>query len=253
MISITQTFADASSGIGIQFWTNVVAQRAICYLNKQKYLVEFADYALFLQPWFRPAAQRKAQYLQILGRDDEALDFLETARLHLQNNGLVAQLIEIHSERENWSRMLELLDEARSLTPLAERGVETWLAMREADAHIGLGDFSRGAEQAEKASKVKFYESLARNLRKVTMPGRRVKVALLGYDTVRQSLLIRDPSVRHHTERGYEELARHYEPVGPRGLLLLPPEKARLKCFLVCRDDLRFNLEAALSFFDHDF
>lgn len=77
---------------------------------------------------------------------------------------------------------------------------------------------------------------------------------LIGYDTVRGTLLIRDPNVRHHTEMSYAEFVKHYAPVGPRGLLVLPPEKASLVAALdfpeavLC--DLVYEIASALEAYD---
>ena len=304
--------------------------------------LEYVDQALALQPFFRPAVQRKASYFQAVGRDQDALQLLEAAHEHLQHYAVALQIVAIYSEQENWAHVLQFLDEARRLAPLADKGLQTFFAMKAADARTGLGDWEAAAVEAERAAAVKFYEKLALNLRKSSSPGRRVKIsvpyiqqeyntcapatlsaitefwnrpipqqvliadicydgttdvserrwienegwyarefkvtwaaatalldqgipfilttteiesahaqAVIGYDTVRGSLLMRDPSVRHHTEAPYEEFAKHYESVGPRGLLILPPEKASLVSGLELPEselyDLHFKINCALD------
>ncbi len=80
--------------------------------------------------------------------------------------------------------------------------------------------------------------------------------AVIGYDTVRRSLLLRDPSVRHFTESGWEEFEKHYSPVGPRGLLLLPPAQAEAASDLTLPEaelfDLSYALNTALDKHDRD-
>jgi tetratricopeptide (TPR) repeat protein len=304
--------------------------------------LQYLDKALALQPYFRPAVQRKAHYLQALGRDEEALQLLESARGHLQHYAIALQLIVIYNEQENWGQSLQMLEEARRLAPLADKTLEIFFAMKEADARSGLGDWEGAAVQAEKAGTVNFYAKLALNLRSSIPPGRRVKIAVpyiqqeyntcapatlsaitafwnrpipqevliddicydgttdiaqrrwaqkegwyvrefkvtwdaatvlldqgipfilttteiesghaqavIGYDTVRRSLLMRDPSVRHHTEADYEEFVKHYEAVGPRGLLVLPQEMASLLAGIQLPEsdlyDLHFKINCALE------
>jgi cellulose synthase operon protein C len=307
--------------------------------------LRYVDQALAFHPCFRPAVQQKVQYLQTLQRDEEALELLESARHHVQHHGIAVQLLLIYSEQENWSQSLEMIQEARSLAPLADKAFENFCSTKEADARTGLGDWQRAAAQAEKAASVKFYAQLAQTLRSPIPAPRRVKIpvpyvqqqyracapatlsaittfwgrpisqemliedicydgttdfaerrwaqndgwcvkefkvtwdaarallnegipfivttteiesghaqALIGYDTVRQSFLMRDPGVRHHTEAAYDEFLKHYEAVGPRGLLLLPQPMASIltKIQLPESDlyDLHYKINCALD--NHD-
>ena len=120
--------------------------------GKHERALQLVDDALAIQPWFRPAIQYKAEYLQAIDRDALAFEVLETAKQQLQSHGVILQLIILHSEHENWARMLDLSEEARRLAPLAEEPVENWLAARETDAFIGLQDFKRAAQKAGKVS-----------------------------------------------------------------------------------------------------
>ena len=281
--------------------------------RKYEAAIELADRALEVEPYFRSALLRKASYLQSLRRDDEAFDVLETGRRHLQSGGVISQLIILCSEREEWARMLELVDEAERLTPYADEGGRSWYTARRADAELGLGNFVAATARARQVTKNQFYENLADRLERHSGKERRVKIpvpfiqqgyntcapatlsaitsfwenpiaqdtligeicydgtfdfverrwaekggwharefkvdwdvavalldrgipfilstqeinsghsqAVMGYDTVRGSLLIRDPNHRHHSEYAYEEFEKHYAPVGPRGFLLLP-------------------------------
>jgi cellulose synthase operon protein C len=78
--------------------------------------------------------------------------------------------------------------------------------------------------------------------------------AVIGYDTIRESLLIRDPSVRHYREHSWKEFFEHYEATGPHGMLLLPAEKADLieDIHLPESDlyDLHHEINCALAAYD---
>jgi tetratricopeptide (TPR) repeat protein len=50
--------------------------------------------------------------------------------------------------------------------------------------------------------------------------------AVVGYDEVRRTLLIRDPTQRVHTEFSAKELFESLRANGPRGMVLFPPEQA---------------------------
>ena len=341
----TRFFKEAQLLAPLSPWVWTECSALLAEQGEHASALRCVDYALELQPWFRPAVQRKAQYLQILGRDEEALRLLDSARQHIQSFSVVLQLLTIHSEQENWPQVLELLEEARHLAPFAEKGLKLHFTIKEVDALTGLGEWERAAAKADEVPKIKFYENLTRNLRTTPPPGKRVKLqvpyirqdyntcapatlsaitafwgrqipqetlvdaicydgttdfaerrwveqngwfarefkvtweasvalldlgipfilstteiesghaqAVMGYDTVRQSLLIRDPNLRHHTEAGYSEFAKHYEPVGPRGLLVLPKDKAHLVAGIDLPEsdiyDFYFRLNCALDEFD---
>ncbi|MBV8175599.1 MAG: tetratricopeptide repeat protein, partial [Verrucomicrobia bacterium] len=313
--------------------------------GKHERALQLIDDALAIQPWYRPAIQYKAEYLQATDRDAEAFEVLETAKQQLQSHGVILQLIILHSEHENWARMLDLSEEARRLAPLAEKPLESWLTARETDALIGLQDFERAAQKAGKVFKAKFYQNLASKLKQPASPARRIKIpvphilqehnacvpatlsaltafwnrrmpqetiideicydgtpnfaqrrwaeangwftkefkvtleaatalldrgipfllttteiesahsqAVIGYDTIRESLLIRDPSVRHYREHSWKEFFEHYEATGPHGMLLLPAEKAHLieDIHLPESDlyDLHHEINCALAAYD---
>jgi tetratricopeptide (TPR) repeat protein len=57
-------------------------------------------------------------------------------------------------------------------------------------------------------------------------PGNAHLQAVIGYDQLRGTLLVRDPSQRLHGEFRTEEMLKHYASTGPRGMVLVPPEKA---------------------------
>lgn len=59
-------------------------------------------------------------------------------------------------------------------------------------------------------------------------PARGHLQAVIGYDSRRGTLLIRDPSARHFSEMLADEGLAHYRSTGPRGMVLLPHDRAHL-------------------------
>ncbi|MFK8111750.1 MAG: tetratricopeptide repeat protein [Rubripirellula sp.] len=59
-------------------------------------------------------------------------------------------------------------------------------------------------------------------------PGNAHLQAVIGYDSHRHSLIIRDPGERHFNEFQVEEMLKHYLASGPRGMAMVPQEKAEL-------------------------
>ncbi len=59
-------------------------------------------------------------------------------------------------------------------------------------------------------------------------PGNAHLQAVIGYDTRRNTLIIRDPSSRHYLELLAEETLARYASTGPRGMALVPKEKTAL-------------------------
>ena len=59
-------------------------------------------------------------------------------------------------------------------------------------------------------------------------PGSGHLQAVIGYDVYRQSLRIREPGERHYNEFQAEKMLEHYASSGPRGMVLIPEEKADL-------------------------
>ena len=52
--------------------------------------------------------------------------------------------------------------------------------------------------------------------------------AVIGYDSYRQSLIIRDPGERHFHEFQTKKMLEHYAACGPRGMAMVPQDKAHL-------------------------
>ena len=87
-------------------------------------------------------------------------------------------------------------------------------------------------------------------------PGSAHLQAVIGYDTRRGTLIIRDPSSRHYLELLAEETLERYASTGPRGMALVPEEKAGLLDQVDLTDatlyDHHHRLQGALEEHDRD-
>ncbi len=87
-------------------------------------------------------------------------------------------------------------------------------------------------------------------------PGNGHLQAVVGYDTNRKTLLIRDPYFRNIRECELEGLLKDQESSGPRCLALVPAEKASILSGLTFKEsaqyDLLFKVETALEEFDRE-
>lgn len=71
--------------------------------------------------------------------------------------------------------------------------------------------------------------------------------AVIGYDDIRRTLLIRDPNSSVFHEMGYDEFEKHYKPVGPRGFVLIPVAQASEVKDLSLQDADLFDIYYALN------
>jgi tetratricopeptide (TPR) repeat protein len=93
-----------------------------------------AETALGLQAYYRPAVQAAAHALDVLGRDDEAIELLEAAAARLESFSICGQLGQALVDRDEHQRAGEAFARAVELAPLAERDVAD--AFRTARAQV---------------------------------------------------------------------------------------------------------------------
>src|SRR5437764_853986 len=73
-------------------------------------LVEI-EKAFAIVPNYRPAVQSKAQLLELLNRDQEALDCLKEAGRAIECSGVAAQLLQLQMELQQYREALETADQ----------------------------------------------------------------------------------------------------------------------------------------------
>ena len=133
-------------------------------------------------PWYRPAVQQMAHLLQLLDRDEEAVDLLTEAVDRIESCSVVAQLGVLQAEmkrhadsRRTWERFVET-------APLIDKPTRKWLAGRRSDAAYECGEIAEAAVLARESGEP-FFLALAPRLEASDAEVRRV---LLDVGFVRQ-------------------------------------------------------------------
>lgn len=297
-------------------WLQVEKCSILASEERREEALEALDEALVLRPWFRPAVQFRARMLHLLGRREEAVDFLTAAMGQMQSCAIAAQLMALKREDDDHAGMEELADAYEKLAVLSEADSREWLAARRVDLLTLRGDF-KGAAVFARGIQSDYYHALAKRLeapdathvrerlpfefvhqkhntcapatlaamahfwdRPVTMEQiadaicydgtydhgerawalangffvreftvtleaarqlislkvpfalRTVEVgsahaqAVIGYDLLRETLFIQDPSEPHYREIEAAEFLENYKLTGPQGMVMVPPEQA---------------------------
>ncbi len=138
--------------------------------------------ALELWPWYRPAVQAFAYYLQLLDREREAVAFLIEASEKIGSGVILAQLANLQVEIGLHADALLSLDRFAELSPLMDAPTRRWLSCRRSDAAYQLGEFAAAASFAIESGDP-FFLALAEKLKTPEADERRVR---LGVGFVRQ-------------------------------------------------------------------
>jgi cellulose synthase operon protein C len=277
-----------------------------------------AQRSLQLRSWYRPGVIATAHALQLLDRDEEAMELLWESTQHIESGTVLIQLATLQCGLDRHSEADQTLDALTRLSPILESDALDWLAAQRTVTAYRLGDFPRAAQQARQISEPAFKEFAERlsvlnpNPRRVHLPlafvrqhrvtcspatlaalakfwnkpvehlaiaeeicydgtpahserhwaeqngfatreftvtwnsavallGRGVPFALhtveivgghaqavIGFDDLRQTLLIRDPFDYNTAEANAQLLLQRYRASGPRGMAMVPREQADL-------------------------
>jgi predicted Zn-dependent protease len=133
--------------------------------------------ALELQPRFRPAVQSVAHMTMRLGRDTEALAFLQEADAHLESGLIAAQVAALLIDAGRYTEARGALDRYEHLSPLMEADVAKWLHARRADCAYYLGETAAAAPLA-KLVKEEHYDAFAARLEAGAAPRGRALVPI---------------------------------------------------------------------------
>ena len=90
-------------------------------------------------PFYRPGVQALAHLLQLLDRDEEAIQLLQQADASLQSALLPAQLYGLLANNQQWPAAERALERYAALSPLLEPGPKLWLQAQRAWVAYQLG------------------------------------------------------------------------------------------------------------------
>ncbi|MDX9979640.1 MAG: tetratricopeptide repeat protein [Lentisphaeria bacterium] len=166
------------------------------------------DQALSLKPWYRPSVLGKSTVLVSLGREDEAVQLLQTAHDLSQNGHYAAHLSGIFSAQDRPHAALHWLEEAWARLPCADRDMQQWHHARRADLFLLMGRVAEAREEGRLAGKG-WHEKMVERL---SVPGvesrRRV---LLPVPFVRQHHLTCAPATLTALSRYWNHQADHLQ------------------------------------------
>lgn len=131
--------------------------------------------ALELRPWYRPGVQSLAHLLQLLERDQEALELLTEAAQRVESGPLVAQLVLLQSELHLYPEAWETLDRFVELCPLMEKEFQQWLGSRRSELAYLLGDHETAIREAQALAEASpFHQEVAERMAAAGPDARRV-------------------------------------------------------------------------------
>lgn len=135
-------------------WIHTSLSGMLQYQDKFPEALAACDDALQLRPWFRPAVQSRASILSLLGRDEEAFDFLQEAASNLECAAIYLQLASIHLEREEFAEVTRCVELFEQNSPLIERhfasafhGLRSFLAYRTGDDESAIAHARRFGDE----------------------------------------------------------------------------------------------------------
>jgi tetratricopeptide (TPR) repeat protein len=307
---------DAAPG---KAWNSVERAGVLAEEDRPEEALEVARLSLkqHFAPWYRPAVQQVAHLLQVLGRETEAIEFLQEACAQLESAPVAGQLYALLIENDRFEQAARTLDRYEQLSPMLDEPGRQWLAGQRVRIAYLTGERLKAADLAEKiddpifkdmalrlrddskrgrvrlnvefvrqnyqtcapatiATLGRFWKMPADHLavaqaicydgtpihvqrtwatqngwsvREWTVtwesaralldrgvpfvittvdPGNAHAQAVTGYDELRQSLFIRDPSQPFVCEVLVEPFLKRYESSGPRGMALVPVAQSAL-------------------------
>ncbi|HVK57313.1 MAG TPA: C39 family peptidase, partial [Candidatus Kapabacteria bacterium] len=303
-------------------WLHCERANLLEFQDRYEEALEEVQKAFVIIPFYRPAVQCKAHLLMLVGREKDALEFLQVAAASIESGAVYGQLFTLQMELDQHAAALETMQQYIKHSPLLDEPTREWLNFRRCDALYFSGQYSLARQAAEQIKDEHFFKPLAARLKeleaknetprrkllpigfvrlhhftcvpatlttlcrywdkpadhlalaeKICYDGtpahsernwaeqngfvtREFRVtaesaealidrgipftlttsettsshlqAVIGYDRARETLYIRDPYVRHTNEFHTERSLKRYASTGPRGLALVPKEKAEL-------------------------
>lgn len=134
-----------------------------------------ADRAVELQPDYRPALLTRHTLLIQLGRDEEALSFIQQAQTINDSPTLAMAEFAMHSENDRIDESLACLDEFVRRSPLLSKKGHEQIAARRADLLYLAGDHEQFLKEADQSSEDSIQKKLATHYRSQSPDQRRRK------------------------------------------------------------------------------
>lgn len=119
--------------------------------------------ALHPYPYHRPSVQTEAHVLQLLDRDEEAIELLQTAARQIQSGAIEAQCYGLLSENDRWSEAEAALERYVALTPVMEKRIHEWIKGQRARVAYHLGKRTEAARFAAEIDEP-FFKEFSRRL-----------------------------------------------------------------------------------------
>ena len=185
-------------------WVAITRANILELQDRYEESLETAQQALALRPWYRPGVQAAAHAMQLLDRDEAALELLTTAVQRLENMHIVRQLAVLQQELRQYDEASSSLEQFARLAPLIEQPERLWIERQQITLDC-LRNRTGAALAASKQIDEPYYRELAERLERGG-PFRRV---LLAVPFVRQHHMTCAPATLSAISRFWQLPAEH--------------------------------------------
>ena len=186
----------------------LITTRARLFELEDRYdeALESARHTLEIRPWYRPGVQAVAHALQILDRDEEALDLLTKAAQQIECMHVVRQLALLQDELGLYDDEAASLDQFEALAPLMEKQERSWLERQRITLACSRRDRVTALAGAQKILEPLYLELTQRLQTEKEYRRRRLDVPF-----VRQHHMTCAPATLSAISRFWEKTAKHLE------------------------------------------
>lgn len=191
-------------------WVWVERSSALEQADRYEEALSAAEKSLQLQPWYRAGIQAVSQGLVLLGRDDEALELLQSASERLESAVITHQLLGMLLERQMYPEAGVALDRLEILVPLAGKELHPWIASIRSDLAYHNGDYA-GAITLAQQSESPYFARIAANMESALPDATRVQLPV-GW--VRQHHMTCAPATLAALGRFWQQTVDHLEIAG---------------------------------------
>lgn len=166
-----------------------------------------ARHSLELREWYRPGIQETAHLLQVLDRDEEAVELLQEASRRFESVPVLSQLAMLQIDLERYADARRSLEAIAGLSPILEGPHQDWLTAQRARVEYQCGDLE-GAARHARALDDEYYRDFAARMTAPEAAAGRRRVRL-PVDFVRQHHLTCAPATLAALSRFWGRPAEH--------------------------------------------